>query len=104
MSTPPPARRAGMVAGGLSLPDLCLAWRRSYLALLTLPAGPAKCEVVQLRQHLLDELERRDGDGFRRWLDTGPRAGADPGRYLCHARSPSSDPDANPTADRDGAR
>ena len=66
----------------LSTPELCLTWRRSYLALLDVPAGPGRCEIVHMRECLLDELERRDRDGFTRWLDTGARAGSNPGRYL----------------------
>jgi hypothetical protein len=66
----------------LSTPELCLAWRRSYIALGDLPAGPARGELVTLRQSLLDELERRDPAGFHRWLDAGARAGGDPSRYL----------------------
>ena len=73
---PPPTPEA------LSTPELCLAWRRSYLALLDVTSSPARCKIVRLRQCLLDELERRDPDGFTRWLDTGARAGSDPGRYL----------------------
>ena len=73
---PPPVPEA------LSTPELCLAWRRSYLALLDVTSSPARCKIVRLRQCLLDELERRDPDGFTRWLDTGARAGSDPGRYL----------------------
>ena len=70
------------VLGTLSTPELCLAWRRSYLTLVELPAGPARGELVAVRQSMLDELERRDTDGFHRWLDDGARAGGDPGRYL----------------------
>jgi hypothetical protein len=66
----------------LSTPELCLAWRRSYLALLDVTSYPARCDIVRMRECLLDELERRDRDGFTRWLDTGARAGSDPGRYL----------------------
>ena len=66
----------------LSTSELCLTWRRSYLALLDVPAGPGRCEIVHMRECLLDELERRDRDGFTRWLDTGARAGSDPGRFL----------------------
>jgi len=51
----------------LSTPSLCLAWRRSYLALLDAPPGPAR-----------DELERRDHAGFTRWLEAGARAGQRP--------------------------
>jgi hypothetical protein len=66
----------------LSTPELCLAWRRSYLALLDTPPGPARDELVRVRGSLLDELERRDHAGFTRWLEAGARAGSDPTRYL----------------------
>jgi hypothetical protein len=48
----------------LSTAELCLAWRRSYLALLDVTSYPARCEIVRMRECLLDELERRDRDGF----------------------------------------
>ncbi len=70
----------------LSTAELCLAWRRSYLALLDLPPGPGRCELVRLRGCLLDELERRDPAGLTRWLADGARAGSDPGRYLATDR------------------
>jgi hypothetical protein len=70
------------VLATLSTPELCLAWRRSYFALGELPSGPARGELVTLRQSMLDEIERRDPAGFQRWLDAGARAGSDPGRYL----------------------
>ena len=70
----------------LSTPELCLTWRRSYLALLDVTSYPARCTIVRMRECLLDELERRDRDGFIRWLDSGARAGSDPGRYLSSDR------------------
>jgi hypothetical protein len=70
----------------LSTAELCLAWRRSYLALLDVTSYPARCTIVRMRGCLLDELERRDRDGFIRWLDSGARAGSDPGRYLSSDR------------------
>lgn len=66
----------------LSIQQLCLAWHRSYFALLELPPGPARGEIVVLRAALLDEIERRDPPGFTRWLDGGARPNSDPGRYL----------------------
>jgi hypothetical protein len=66
----------------LSTPGLCLAWRRSYLALLDAPPGPTRDELVRVRECILDELERRDHAGFTRWLEAGARAGSDPTRYL----------------------
>jgi hypothetical protein len=84
----PPAPSTGLTAlvpslvpGTLSIAELCLAWRRSYVTLVDLPAGPARAQLVALRQSILDELERRDGDGFRRRLHAGARAGGDV-RYL----------------------
>lgn len=77
---PPPAPEV------LATAQLCLAWQRSYFALLDLPPGPAHDEIVRVRECLLDELERRDRDGFSRWLQTGARAGSNPGRYLAADR------------------
>jgi hypothetical protein len=78
---PPP-----LTLEALSTQELCLAWRRSYLALLDVTSYPARCTIVRMRECLLDELERRDRDGFTRWLDSGARAGSDPGRYLSSDR------------------
>ena len=84
----PPAPAAGLttvvaspVLGTLCTPELRLAWRRSYLTLVELPAGAARAQLVAVRQSILDTLTRRDGDGFRRWLAAGARAGGDPARY-----------------------
>lgn len=90
---------APLVPQELSTQELCLAWRRSYIALLDLPAGYARDEVVRVRKDLLDELERRDPAGFARWLETGARAGSDPGRYLATRRaSPEPPPPCNTNA------
>ncbi|MDT7797070.1 MAG: hypothetical protein QOI78_503, partial [Actinomycetota bacterium] len=62
--------------------ELCAAWRRSYFQLRLATDPRAFRQVVQRRQSYLDELERRDRRGFRRWLDSGARAGGDPGPYL----------------------
>jgi len=65
-----------------STPQLCGAWQRSYWLVRELPPGPIRYEVVLIRHELLNELERRDPTGFHRWLETEPRAGSHPGRYL----------------------
>jgi hypothetical protein len=62
--------------------ELCLAWQHSYWLLSELPGSHQRCEVAAMRQSLLDELERRDPVGFRRWLDAEPRANSDPRRHL----------------------
>lgn len=84
-SDEPPVAAAQLLLiapGELSTLELCLAWRRSYVVLLDVPAGPCRGDLVRIREYLLDELERRDSDGFTRWLDAGARAGSDPSRYL----------------------
>lgn len=66
----------------LPIEQLFLAWRHSYTALLDTDPGSAREHIVAIRAGYLDELERRDEQGFSRWLETGARAGSDPGRYL----------------------
>lgn len=66
----------------LPTPDLCWEWRRSYLAVTRASKPDELIQIVALRAAYLDELERRDPEGFRRWLDGGARAASDPGRYL----------------------
>lgn len=80
----PPAPRLPIVAiAAMSTTELCTKWRRSYWLLRELPSSsPARPAVVEIRGLLLTELERRDPDGFSRWLDTDPRAGSDPRQYL----------------------
>lgn len=68
--------------GNLTTPQLGLAWHCTYFALVDLPAGAPTADLIELRVALLDEIERRDPVGFARWLDTGARAGSDPGRFL----------------------
>ena len=66
----------------LPTPALCWEWRRSYLAVTRASKPDELTRIVALRAAYLDELERRDPTGFRRWLDSGARAASDPGRYL----------------------
>ncbi len=70
------------VSEAMSTPELCLAWRRSYRALTDAPGGQTHADIVIMRRAMLDELERRDPTGFRRWLEDGARASSDPGRYM----------------------
>lgn len=79
---PPLGPVAAVGSEALATATLCGAWQRSYWMLQDLPAGPTRVQLVAQRQAVLDELERRDPDGFARWLATDPRAGSDPGRYL----------------------
>jgi hypothetical protein len=81
---PPPVRRPSDAPPmpALPTPDLCWEWRRSYLAVVRASKPDELIRIVALRAAYLDELERRDPTGFRRWLDDGARAASDAGRYL----------------------
>jgi len=70
----------------LSTLQLCETLRRSYLPLPNDLPGQGEWERVRLRAQLLDEIERRDPEGFNRWLATLPPAGSDPARYLSVGR------------------
>lgn len=71
--------------GSLTDAELCWAWRRSFTVLQALQPHldvERWIALVALRQGYLDEIERRDPAGFRRWLYTGARPASDPSRYL----------------------
>jgi hypothetical protein len=66
----------------LTTPEIGEEWLDSTVAL----AGPlnttTRQSLVNRRQEALDELERRDADGFARWLAVGPGRGSDPADYV----------------------
>ncbi len=68
----------------LSTGDLGREWVRTTTAL----SGPLDARtreaIVVRREQTLDELERRDPDGFARWLSGLPLAGSDPSGDLKH--------------------
>ncbi|MEC3980930.1 hypothetical protein [Amycolatopsis sp. H20-H5] len=68
----------------LTTAQLCFEWRHSYLALQRASDPRAWQRVVKSRQLYLEELERRDPEGFSRWLREGARAGSDPNRFLAN--------------------
>jgi hypothetical protein len=57
-------------------------WLRTTAALNGRLEPAARESIVRRRQEALDELERRDADGFARWLAAGPAAGSDPADYV----------------------
>ena len=61
---------------------LCLAWRTSFVALQRPLDEPSRMRIVERRQQVLDEIERRNPDGFSAWMVSGARAGGDPSRYI----------------------
>jgi hypothetical protein len=64
----------------LSIEELCGVWSETATTLAQ-GAGPRDRQAVaEVRRICLDEFERRNPDGFHRWLDAG--APANPSRYL----------------------
>jgi len=66
--------------------QLCSEWRASYVAM----QGPVSlrqlARMVVQRQRYLDELERRNPDGFSAWLASGAWASSTPLPYLSETR------------------
>lgn len=85
---PPPAAAARGVAAVAppvaALPTSALGreWLRSTTALAAKLQPAARAAIVRRRQETLDELERRDPEGFARWLAGGPAAGSDPALFV----------------------
>jgi hypothetical protein len=64
----------------LSIAELCGVWSETATQLAQ-GAGPRDRQAVaEVRRICLDEFERRNPEGFHRWLDAG--APANPSRYL----------------------
>lgn len=76
-----------LVEDGVTTADLCLAWCSSYVALQRATTTSARLHAVEMRALYLDELERRMGPEFARWIASRPRAAQDP-RRLLQARRP----------------
>ena len=76
---------------GLDDRQLCRLWRDSFWLLRNTSSSPGVmlCRVT-LREACLDELERRDAEAVRAWLDSGARASSGPEKYL--ADPPRHDP------------
>ena len=66
----------------LSDAELCWRWRTSFNALLHTTSVAERLRLIETRSALLDELARRDPEGFGRWINSGARAASDPARFL----------------------
>jgi hypothetical protein len=66
----------------LSTAALGREWLLSTAALAGRLDPAARESIVRRRQEALDELERRDADGFARWLAAGPAPGSDPAHFV----------------------
>jgi hypothetical protein len=66
----------------LSTAALGQEWLRTTAALAGRLEAAARESIVRRRQETLDELERRDADGFARWMAAGPAPGSDPADFV----------------------
>jgi hypothetical protein len=78
------AGSARLSAPVTELPTAALGdeWLRTTAALAGRLEPAARESIVRRRQEALDELERRDADGFARWLAAGPAPGSDPAEFV----------------------
>lgn len=70
----------GSPGSGMSVEELCRVWRDSGQALRRTTDPHDRETVAEVRRLCLDELERLNPEGFRRWLDAG--APSDPDTFL----------------------
>jgi hypothetical protein len=75
---------AGLLAPVWTLPTPVLGqeWLSTTAALAGLLDPAARASLVRRREEMLDELERRDPDGFARWLAVGPAGDSDPADHV----------------------
>lgn len=62
--------------------DLAAAWMASGRQVEAARSPEERARLAATRRHYLDELERRDPEGVRRWLELGADADGDPRRFL----------------------
>ncbi|TFV90601.1 hypothetical protein [Blastococcus sp. CT_GayMR16] len=68
--------------GALTTRALGDEWLRTTAALAGRLDPAARQSLVARREEALDELERRDPDGFARWLAAGPTPASDPAEFV----------------------
>jgi hypothetical protein len=94
-----PNRDARLLAPVSTLSTRALGdeWLRTTAALAGRLTPAVRAVLVSRRGVVLDELERRDPEGFARWLAAGPTRGSDPAGYVRGGppqRGPAADTDA----------
>jgi hypothetical protein len=85
-----PARREASAGAGHLLPPVSTLttralgdeWVRTTAELAGWLSPAARASLVSRREEVLDELERRDPDGFGLWLAAGPAGGSDPAEFV----------------------
>jgi hypothetical protein len=99
-SAPRPAasvRATARAVDAVSTGDLAEEWLSTGSALQGALTPDARAALVARRARVLDELERRDPDGFARWMAAGPLGSADPAGFV-RAEPPRADPSAETEA------
>ena len=76
----------------LSTEELGREWLESTTALAGRMEPAVRTAIVRRRQEALDELERRDPEGFLRWLTTGPVLDRDPAPFVRGRRTAGESP------------
>jgi hypothetical protein len=71
--------------------DLGSEWLQTTSALASPVEPAARQEIIRRRQETLDELERRDPDGFARWLAAGAATDSDPATFVRGDRTTGRD-------------
>jgi hypothetical protein len=93
-----PAVDRGLVpVATLTTRDLGDEWLRTTAALAGRLTPAVRTSLVRRREEVLDEFERRDPEGFGRWLSAGPVRGSDPADFVRGGparRGPVADTDA----------
>jgi hypothetical protein len=66
----------------MSTAELGREWLRTSEVMAGSLDAARRRTIVERREATLDELERRDPDGFGRWMAEGPAPGSDPAQYV----------------------
>jgi len=91
--TPTPTRPPPPPCQSYSDAELCWRWRTSFAALQRTVSPDERLRLIETRSALLEELSRRDPEGFARWLNSGARAASDPSRFLSSSHQGHQRPD-----------
>ena len=81
-----PAQAAGI--SGRPTPDLCRLWTDTGTEIARATTPDRVARLLEVREAVLEELERRDPEGVRRWLDSAPPATASPLPYVREQHEP----------------
>jgi hypothetical protein len=84
-------------ASSLSNAELCHAWRASHRAMLMSHNPAVRSRIADARGRYLDEFQRRDPDGFERWMSADAAGSADPEGFLLGLTNDGRDREAGPS-------